>query len=826
MNSRIVSAFLSSILIGQAAFAGVREEMSRASDFGSKAASLVSRNQLRFWWSKNDDLLIYRVNTVAGEFRFYQVDPATGNKTEAFDHELLAVALAKESGSEVSANKLPLESIEANRETSSVRFRAHSKGWVYSTLTHSLSEDSVPPKEATLLPPAEAALGTKETGDPIALNIENATQQEIEIFWVTGSGEKKSYGKIPPGSSSIQQTFAGHMWLIQSSEGQALAGIKTPDFPSTARITSKVEAAAKAPANLSPDGKWRGMILNHNLVLEPSGGGSSITLTVDGTESDSYTHPLEWSPDSKRIIAFRVKRVEQRKINIVQSSPPDQLQPKILTIDYTKPGDPIRQPLPHLFDVENQREIPLDNNLFTNPWSISEGSWEADSSEYSFVFNERGHQTMRILGVHADSGAARIIQEEKSQTFIDYSQKFFMQRLPETREILWASERDGHNHLYLIDTTTGTVKNQVTRGDWEVREVMDIDISKRTVLLKLVGMKSQDPYHEHFARVNFDGTGFTHLTTGDGDHKIAFSPGRKYFTDTWSRVDQPAVVELRLAEDGKLIAKLEEADDSALRKTGWSRPERFAAKGRDGKTDIHGIIIRPLNFDPSKKYPVVEDIYAGPHDHFVPKSYFTWNGKNAMAELGFVVVSIDGMGTNWRGKAFHDVCYKNLMDAGLPDRIRWIKAAAAERPWMDLNRVGIYGGSAGGQSTLSALLHHGDFYKVGVADCGCHDNRMDKIWWNEAWMGWPVDESYERNSNVTHAANLQGELLLIVGELDTNVDPASTAQVVGALQNAGKDFEYLPVINAGHGAAETPYGSLRRAEFLHRHLTTTPTGQN
>jgi dipeptidyl aminopeptidase/acylaminoacyl peptidase len=190
----------------------------------------------------------------------------------------------------------------------------------------------------------------------------------------------------------------------------------------------------------------------------------------------------------------------------------------------------------------------------------------------------------------------------------------------------------------------------------------------------------------------------------------------------------------------------------------------------------------------------------------------------AMADHGFILVKIDGMGTNWRSKAFHDVAWKNLSDSGFPDRIPWLKAAAKDRPWMDLTRVGIFGGSAGGQSTLAALLHHGDFYKVGVADCGCHDNRMDKIWWNEAWMGWPIDDSYEKNSNTTHAAKLTGKLMLVVGELDDNVDPASTAQVVHALQQAGKDFEFVPIINAGHGAAETPFGRMKRLNFLKRHL--------
>lgn len=428
------------------------------------------------------------------------------------------------------------------------------------------------------------------------------------------------------------------------------------------------------------------------------------------------------------------------------------------------------QPMPHLFDVVNQREIAVDPTLFKNPWEISEPAWTDDSSEFSFVYNQRGHQVMRVVGIRGDSGSVRTIFEDTSKTFIDYSQKFFIHRLPATREFLWASERSGYNHVYLIDAVSGELENPVTKGNWNVREVVEVNEEKRQPLLKVVGFTGHNPYHIHFVRVNFDGSGFTRLTTGDGNHAVRFSPDGKFLIDSWSRVDQPPVVELRRADDGKLIAELGRADDAALVKTGWSRPERFAAKGRDGETDIHGIIVRPTRFDPTKKYPVIEYIYAGPHDHFVPKSYVPWSGMNAMAELGFIVVSIDGMGTNWRSKAFHDVCWKNLADSGFPDRIPRIQAAAASRPWMDLTRVGIYGGSAGGQSTLAALLHHGDFYQVGVADCGRHDNRMDKIWWNEAWMGWPVDESYARNSNVAH------------------------------------------------GAAETPYGRRRRAGFFVEHL--------
>jgi dipeptidyl-peptidase-4 len=242
------------------------------------------------------------------------------------------------------------------------------------------------------------------------------------------------------------------------------------------------------------------------------------------------------------------------------------------------------------------------------------------------------------------------------------------------------------------------------------------------------------------------------------------------------------------------------------------------AKGRDGETDIYGVIFRPANFDQDKRYPVIEQIYAGPQDSFVPKNFHSLYPHQELAELGFIVVQIDGMGTSNRAKKFHDVCWKNLADAGLPDRILWIRAAAKKYPCMDITRVGIYGGSAGGQSAAAAVMTHGDFYKAAVADCGCHDNRMDKIWWNEQWMGWPVGPEYRANSNVTLARGLKGKLLLIVAEMDTNVDPASTMQVVDALIRADKDFELLVVPGSNHGAAESPYGRRRRADFFVRNL--------
>ncbi|MFC1545753.1 S9 family peptidase, partial [Gemmatimonadota bacterium] len=299
---------------------------------------------------------------------------------------------------------------------------------------------------------------------------------------------------------------------------------------------------------------------------------------------------------------------------------------------------------------------------------------------------------------------------------------------------------------------------------------------------------------------------------------VTFSDGRDYFVDTWSRVDAPPVSVLRRTSDGRKLMDLEESDITDLLATGWKMPEVFTAKGRDGTTDIWGIICRPTGFDAAKSYPVIEYIYAGPHDSFVPKTFRAYHSMQSLAELGFIVVQMDGMGTNNRGKAFHDVCWQDLGDAGFPDRILWHRAVAADYPWYDIDDgVGIYGTSAGGQSSTGAVLFHPDFYTVAVSSCGCHDNRMDKIWWNEQWMGWPIGPHYEASSNVVNAHRLQGRLFLIVGEMDTNVDPASTMQVVDALIDAGKDFDLLVLPGGGHTSGGE-YGERRRRDFFVKHL--------
>jgi dipeptidyl aminopeptidase/acylaminoacyl peptidase len=536
--------------------------------------------------------------------------------------------------------------------------------------------------------------------------------------------------------------------------------------------------------------------------------------------------PVVWSPDSQHAVVFSVSDVPIRRVSIVESSPPDQLQPKLLQFDYQKPGDPLPQVQPVLIHPGDQTARIIPNDLFSNAFT-PEGSldirWSPRSDEFYFDYNQRGHQLYRILAVNATNGAVRTVVEERSRTFIDYNTKTWREWLDDSGELLWMSERDGSAHLWLYDVARGAVKNPVTPGNWVVRDIVKVDPAKRQVWFLASGLRpGEDPYHHQFCRVNFDGTGLVQLTQADGDHTAELSPDGTYFIDRYSRVDLPPVTELHRSDDGKLVCDLERADDSRLVSAGWTVPERFTAKGRDGKTDIYGILIKPANFDPERSYPVVEEVYAGPQDSFTPVKFGRLLRQHIMADLGFIVVQADGMGTDNRGKAFHDVCWKNLQDAGFPDRIAWIKAAAKTRPWMDLSRVGIYGGSAGGQDALRALLDHHDFYRVAVADCGCHDNRMDKLWWNEQWLGWPLDESYVRASNVADADKLQGKLLLMVGELDHNVDPASTMQVVNALEKADKDFAMLVVTGSDHGSAETPYGSRQRARFLVTNLAGDP----
>lgn len=790
-HPRLFAACFLAITLGESTLFAT--DFESALSLPKRTENLVFRDRVKATWLPDGKSFWYRVQSGPQEHEFVLVDAATGTRKTGRDLAELGLVA---------------------RETSTLELKVELRA-------------------------------TKRTGEESGIKFINKLDADVDLFWINEDGEHVRYGSVRARSEHEQHTFEGHVWLITTRTGEHLAVVEGAATKQTIIIDGGgIPQKSPEPRNKavpqggadSPDGRWSAFVDKGVVILRNRESGKTTQLEAKMDGRPPFHGGVSWAPDSSAFVASACMAVAQRRVTIVDSSPQGHQQPRLKELNYTKPGDPLPQPFPVIFHIHAESQgfgdgdapvhewMPVRSRLFENAFIEQqhlEVRWSPDSSEFFFNHNHRGHQLYRILAVNAKKGHTRVVVEETSKTFIDHARKTWRHWLDNTGEVLWMSERDGWCHLWLYDTATGRVKNQVTHGAWPVREVLHVDEDKRQVWFMASGLKpgEEDPYHLHLCRVGLHGSDFIQLTAGDGNHRIEFSPTREFFIDTWSRADHPPVHELRRSADGGLVCVLEKADASKLLAAGWTQPERLVAKGRDGSTDIHGVLIKPSHFDPVKKYPVVEDIYAGPHSAFAPKDFDRLVRMHQLAELGFIIVKMDGMGTNHRGKAFHDVCWKNLKDAGFPDRIAWIKAAARTRPWMDLTRVGIYGGSAGGQNAMRALLDHHDFYKVSVADCGCHDNRMDKIWWNEQWMGWPVDESYARSSNVDDAPKLKGNLLLIVGELDTNVDPASTMQVVGALQKAGKTtFDYMPIIGTGHGAAETPFGSRLRMDFLVRHL--------
>ena len=512
-----------------------------------------------------------------------------------------------------------------------------------------------------------------------------------------------------------------------------------------------------------------------------------------------------WAPDSKTLAAFRIEPGEDKEVYLIQSSPPGGGRARLQKRSYPLPGDKLPTYELNLFKMAGRIQVRPKVDQFEHAWLMPHLHWSKDGRRLAYEQSDRGHQRFRVIEVDVTTGKVRNLIDEHTKTFIWTVHTESLNLTPvnwldQTEELLYASECTGWRHLYLVDKTAGSMK-PITAGEWVVRGIDRIDETNRQVWFQASGVyPGQDPYLIQYGRVNFDGSGLVFLTTGNGNHTVQHSPDRKYLIDTYARVDKPPVHELRRVADGKLMCPLEEADIAELKGRGWETPEVFVAKGRDGKTDIWGIICRPRNLDPKRKYAIIEDIYAGPQGAFVPKTFSSANQYESLNRLGFVVVKIDGMGTAFRSKAFHDVCWHNLKDGGFLDRILWMKAAAAKYPYLDITRVGVFGTSAGGQNAAGAVLFHPEFYKAAVANCGCHDNRMDKASWNEQWMGYPVGPHYSESSNITNASRLRGHLFLIVGEMDTNVPPESTYRLVDALIKAGKDFDLLVVPNGGHGA--------------------------
>lgn len=634
--------------------------------------------------------------------------------------------------------------------------------------------------------------------------------------------------------------------------------------PASGRKTVVSDPAAPEPAPLgmlrSPDGKWDLLREGNDIALRELASGTTRRLTADGTADGAYaaspdtnlqavtqrvqglaTPPIAaWSPDGNRLVTHRLDQGAVGLLPLIQSAPADgSRRPVLHQIHMPLPGDAV---IGHaallIIDVAaggilsvEAEPLPIP---FLSPLELGWVWWSDDGARIYFLREGRGSRSLELCTADAATGAVRSIFTEASESYVEPSPLLpwlsQVRTLGATGEVVWPSERDGWRHLYLLDEASGQIKRQLTTGPWVVREVIDIDPAARLVYFTACGREpGHDPYLRQLYRVSLDGGTPERLTEAEADHKIHMAPDRSCFVATASRIDLAPVSELRAA-DGRLIAELERADLADFSAQGFGLPERFTVKAADGTTDLYGVLYKPSDFDPAHRYPVVDDLYPGPQLIRTPKSFClapaaafeTWPGQwisQSLAELGFIVVNLDGRGTPLRSRDFHLASYGRLEDAGsLEDHVAALDQLAATRPYLDLDRLGAVGHSAGGYAATRALLAYPQRYKVAVASSPDQDLLCYLGYWAEKYQGLPIDERYGRQANAALAEALQGKLLLIHGELDDNVNPYASLRFVDALIRADKDFDLLIVPGANHDLLNHPYVVRRKWDYLVTHL--------
>jgi dipeptidyl aminopeptidase/acylaminoacyl peptidase len=630
----------------------------------------------------------------------------------------------------------------------------------------------------------------------------------------------------------------------------------------------------RVPFVESPDGSWEAFVHDFNLFVRPSGGADSIQLTTDGERYYAYGYnepspqqqmqgsrprrpQLVWSPDSRTLA---VGRTDEREVEHMHYISYTSQRPRHFSQPYALPGDSIiPAPTVHLVRLDDavlsgqgmgnggargagSPSVPNATNTrvrieprphqLTFTGSAPDSAWSADGSKLYATHFSRGSQRVFLTEIDAVTGDARTILGDSTDTFVSLGHRgggssggtpaWYVSE--DGNDVFWWSERDGWGHLYRFDAQ-GTLKNQITSGPWMVDQLLFVDEAARQLYFLARGREAGHfRYHGHLYRVNYDGSGLSLLTPEDADHNVWMSPSGRYFLDTYSRVETPPVSLVRSARDGRTVVDVEQADISRLEEMGFEAAQPFTAKARDGITNLHGVIYFPPNVDEDAEYPIISHIYPGPQVGSVGGWSFKGGGEDfALAQLGFVVIQLDHLGTPLRSKAFHDNYYGNFTDNGLPDHVTVIRQLAARYPFIDLDRVGIYGHSGGGFASTDAILRFPDFFKVAVSGAGNHDNRSYNIYWAEKYQGLMETDSvtgednFEASANKTYAANLKGHLLLMHGDMDDNVHPANTIQLVDELIKANKDFDLIIAPNRGHGLNE-PYFIRRRWDYFVRHL--------
>ena len=595
---------------------------------------------------------------------------------------------------------------------------------------------------------------------------------------------------------------------------------------------------------VSPDGSRAAFIRDHNLWMTDLETGNETQLTTDGIEHYGYAtnnagwtrsdRPvLVWSPDSRKIATFQHDARGVGNMYLVSTNVG---HPELEAWRYPLPEDSVIFRISRVvIDTEASEVVRLDMDPDPHRSTICDHvycggtwadiDWSEDAAQLAFVSSSRDHKEAHLRIADPETGAVRDVLSEVVETFYESGDGEVNWRLlEESDEVIWYSQRTDWGHLYMYDLTTGELKHAITEGDWNVLQLRHVDRRNRKLYFTGAGREPGDPYFEYFYSVNMDGSDLRLLTPDSANHVVRMSPDHRYILDTYSTPVIPPVTVVRDLE-GDVLATLEKADISRLEDTAWRPPVPFTTKARDGETDLYGLLFRPSNFDPSRKYPVVNYLYPGPQTGSIGSRSFraAQRDHQALAELGFVVVAVDAMGTPKRSKSFHAAYYGNMGDNGLPDQVTTIRQLAERHPWMDIDRVGIWGHSGGGFASTSGILQYPEFYKVAVSQAGNHDNRNYEDDWGEKWQGLLVEyedgtTSYDNQANQLLAPNLQGKLLLAHGMMDSNVPPYSTLLVVEALIEANKDFDLIVFPDARHGFAYHPYMLRRRWDYFVRHL--------
>ena len=736
---------------------------------GYNTNPLVFRNTVQANWLP-DERMWYRVNTPEGS-EFILVDPAGGTREPAFDHAKLAAALSKATGGKYDGAHLPFQTIAFSSDSQSVSVSVDSKRWKCDRQGNACDADSSPEPEA-------AAGGGRGRGG-------------------RGGGRGGRGGAAGGGAQS-------------------------------------------------PDGKLTVSIRDNNLWVRDASG-KETQLTTDGVKDFGYAtdnagwassdRPIVvWSPDSKKIATFQQDQRGVGEMYLVNTTVG---HPTLKAWKYPLPGDAVVTTIQRvIIDVAAAKvirlQMPPDQHRSTLCDDITcSGSpdiqWNADGTQLAFVSTSRDHKEETLRIADAATGAVHDVLNEKVATFFESGNGHINWHfMAATNEFIWFSEHDNWGQLYLYDLNgMNRLKNQITTGEGNVTQIVKVDEQARIIYFLGVGKeKGRDPYFVHFYRVDFDGKNQKLLTPDDGNHSVVLSPSGKYFVDTYSKPDVPPALALRDI-DGKLVTPLEKADISKLLATGWRPPQPIIVKARDGVTDCYGLMYKPSNLDITRKYPIINHIYPGPQTGSVGgRSFSAGRGDaQALAELGFVVVEIDGMGTPWRSKKFHEAYFGDMGDNTLPDQVSGMKDLGKRYPWIDLDRVGIYGHSGGGYATAGAMFHYPDFFKVGISESGNHDNREYEDDWAEKWQGLLEKTStdgksnYDSQANQNFAKNLKGHLMLAHGTMDNNVPPYNTLLVVAELIKANKDFDLVLFPNRPHGyGPDANYMMRKRWDYFVRWL--------